>query len=138
MASKTPHKNEFREWMDSLKLKAPTVANRFGITEQTVNHWRSKGVPKSRKEFAARTMAEWASGSAIGPCIQVQATAEQFRNWNQAALDQGKLMEVWARESLDELAREHFANPQMSLPLRPLPKPMNPFTPESIDTENEA
>jgi hypothetical protein len=121
MANKTPKKNEFREWMDSLKLKAPTVAGRFGITVQTVNHWRSKGVPDSRKEFAARTMAEWSSGSSIGPRIQVQATDEEFRAWNRAALEcEGgpKLIEDWAREGLNQMAIEYFNNPQKSLPFR--------------------
>lgn len=115
-------KFEFREWMDSQKLKVTAVASRFGISEQTAFNWRSKGVPVGRQEFVTRTIAEWSSGSAIGPRLHVQATDAQFRAWNMAAMEAGKLMEDWARDGLDEMAQEYFSNPQLSLQLRVGPK----------------
>lgn len=114
-------KFEFRDWMNSLKLKAPAVAARFGITDQTARHWRSKGVPDSRQDFVSRTISEWADAATIGPRLQVQATDAQFRAWNQAALDEGKLMEDWARDGLDELAKEFFSSAPRSIPLHSLP-----------------
>jgi hypothetical protein len=48
----------------------------------------------------------------------VQATPEQFRHWNDAALAEGKRIEDWAIEVLDEEARLYFENPQRELPLR--------------------
>lgn len=124
MAKPNDKRFEFRDWMNSENLKTPSVIARFGITEQTARHWRSKGVPESRQDFVSRTIAEWTSGSSIGPRIQIQATDAQFRAWNLAALEcEGgpKLIEDWARDGLDMMAREYFENPQLSLPLRSLP-----------------
>lgn len=125
MATHSDRKFEFRDWMDTQKLKVSAVCSRFGISEQTAFNWRSKGVPKSRQDFVSRVIAEWSNASAIGPRIQVQATDAQFRAWNLAANDcenGPKTIEEWARDGLNELAREYFSNPQLSLPLRSLPK----------------
>lgn len=121
MATTDDRKFEFRDWMDAQKLKVSAVAQRFGISEQTAFNWRSNGVPKSRQDFVSRIIAEWASGSAIGPRLSVQATDEQFRAWNRAALDEGKIIEDWARDGLDAMAKEYFGNPQLPLPLRCMP-----------------
>jgi hypothetical protein len=124
MSKQSSKKFEFREWLNSQSLKTPQVTARFGISEQTARHWRSKGVPESRQDFVSRTIAEWADGSSIGPRIQIQATDAQFRAWNRAANEcEGgpKLLEDWAREGLDQMAHEYFTNPQLSLALRSLP-----------------
>ncbi len=119
MASK---KNSFRSWMDGLKLKSPAVASRFGVTEQTIRHWRSQGVPPNRQDFVSRIISDWDKTPTTGIPIRVFATDEQFDAWSQAALADGKVLKDWATDGLDLLAREHFANPQMSLPLRSVPQ----------------
>lgn len=127
MATPTEKKFEFRDWMNSLNLKASAVASRFGISGQTAFNWRSNGVPPSRQEFVSRTIAEWTEGSAIGPRLVVQANERQFRAWNDAAnsCEGGpKRLEDWVREGLDELAKEYFDEPQLPLPLRSLPSSM--------------
>lgn len=138
--AKPPDKRfEFRDWMNSQNLKTPAVIARFGITEQTARHWRSKGVPSTRQDFVSRTIAEWADGSSIGPRIQIQATDSQFRAWNRAALEcEGgpKLIEDWAREGLDQMACEFFDDPQLKLPVRSHLKvaqtPNDPPAPERL------
>lgn len=115
-------KFHFRDWMDRRKLKASDVAPRFGITNQTVFNWRSNGVPESRQEFVARTIAEWPPVD--GHPIIVTPTATQYAAWQRAtsqrSIDTGLPMtlEEWAVEGLDQLAFEHFNDPQLKLKLR--------------------
>lgn len=121
MATPPDKKFEFRDWMDSLNLKASSVTSRFGISAQTVFNWRSNGVPPSRQEFVSRIIAEWTSGSAFGPRLVVHANEQQFRAWNDAAnnCESGpKRLEDWVKDGLDELAREYFDDPQLKLPVR--------------------
>lgn len=101
--------NAFREWMDGKKLKASDVAERFGVSEQTIAHWRSQGVPERRRPHVSTVIAEWndspPSTTHLQPLV-ITATREQFRRWNAAALAEGKLIEDWAIEGIDRLAAQ--------------------------------
>lgn len=100
-------KQELIDWMDAKDLTAQDFAERLGVQAQTVRNWRSAGVPERKVDHVRAVMAQWDShpSSRLGALV-VRATAMQFRQWNRAALDRGMLMEDWAAEALDEMARE--------------------------------
>ena len=100
---------DFLRWMNSKKLKSEAVCVRFGASLQTIRHWRSKGVPKSRQEFVLNTIAGWDTGSTGGPTLYIYASKQQFRAWSEAARDEKKILEDWAMEGLDEMAKEYFS-----------------------------
>lgn len=99
---------EFKKWMDEKNLRAHQVNQRFGVSEQTIAHWRSKGVPETRIPHVNYVISCWSNWTApeLGSRLLISPTAEQFRAWNQAALDEGLLLEQWAIESSDRLAGE--------------------------------
>ncbi len=100
---------DLRGWMDRMKLKGPQVAQQLGISLQTLHNWRSAGIPPRKRTQVARLMADWDKIESSLNTLQIRASAEQFTRWNWAALNQGKLIEEWAREGLDEFARECFS-----------------------------
>jgi len=108
MTAKT---NPLRIWMDSRHLKASDVAPRFGVSEQTIHNWRSAGVPARTLPNVQRIMNEWpTAAAAFGACLPIHARNAQLRAWNQAALDQGMLMEDWITAQIDKAAEHHFNN----------------------------
>lgn len=112
---------EFRSWMDKEKLRAEIVGNALDVSPQTIRNWRASSVPKRKEEAVRRLMREWDSNprAHLGRNLVVNATYEQFRAWNQAAnaTDGGpKLLEDWAREGLDEMAKEFFERKPYVLP----------------------
>ena len=110
--------NSFREWMDGKGLKASDVAQRFGVSEQTIAHWRSQGVPERRAAHVNYIISAWSDAAPAGQLqpLLIHATREQFRRWNKAAVLQGKLIEDWATGGLDELAAEWEAGDLKALP----------------------
>lgn len=99
---------EFRQWMDERKLKAPDVNKRFGVSVQTIAHWRSQGVPERKQSHVNYVISCWSNPTAaeIGSALLLKPTAAQFREWNLAALEQRQLLEEWAIEGLDKYAGE--------------------------------
>ncbi|GEM_PF-1730958 len=91
--------------MERMKLKGPQVAPRLGISIQTLRNWRCSGIPPRKREHVAQLMADWDKIQSSLATLQIRASSEQFTRWNWAALQKGKLIEEWAREGLDEIAR---------------------------------
>lgn len=102
-----PVTRELIEWMDARKLSAAQVAERLGVQAQTIRNWRACGVPARKEDHLRQVMAEWDArpGAALGALL-LRPTPEEFRAWNQAALEEGKLIEDWAIEGLNRLAEE--------------------------------
>lgn len=100
--------------MDSLGLSAKDVSVRLHVEEQTIRNWRSSGVPSRRLPHVRNIMAEW--GNPPSPDLEqfrqqtlvVRVTPEQFRRWESATRASGEdHVEDWARNSLEEIAREN-------------------------------
>lgn len=81
----------------------------MGVNIKTVYNWRTLGVPPRKESHLRQVMAEWdaRAGSALGALL-LRPTPEEFRAWNQAALEEGKLIEDWAIEGLNRLAEEEI------------------------------
>ncbi len=104
-----PADNPLRDFLKREKLKASHIAPRFGVSEQTIHHWTSKGVPKTRLDFVLRTIADWHTSGGIGPRLVVNATEEQFNRWTRAWRDSPyDTIEQWAAQGLDDIAAEYF------------------------------
>ena len=106
--------NDFRGWMDARGLKAEDVASKFDVSPQTISHWRSQGVPERRRSHVHYIMSCWQQAPeppspAVLQQLVISPTRDQFRLWNQAALDARKLIEDWAIEGLDQIAAEAAA-----------------------------
>ena len=108
---------QFREWMDSKELRAKDVAKRFGVSVQTIAHWRSKGVPERKQPHVNYVIACWSNPTAaeLGSTLLLKPSASQFRAWNQAALDEGQLLEEWAIAGLDQYAGELGIEPTLKV-----------------------
>ena len=94
--------------MNSKSLRAQDVCKRFGVSEQTIAHWRSKGVPDRKQPHVNYVIACWENptAAALGSTLLLKPTGEQFRAWNRAALDEDQLIEDWAIAGLDRYAEE--------------------------------
>ena len=94
--------------MDSKKLKAENVCKRFGVSRQTIAHWRCQGVPDRKQPHVNYVISCWENPAAaqIGSRLVVEPTAEQFRTWNKAANHSNQLIEEWAIAGLDKYAGE--------------------------------
>jgi hypothetical protein len=107
--------------MDENHLKAPMITEHFGISEQTIHNWRSMGVPPRRQEHARRLILEWnnrKTGSPLGARLILNPTEDEFRLWNQAALESGQLIEDWAIQGLTNLAEDlHIKAPTYPIEL---------------------
>ena len=117
----------FRAWMDDHKLRAEVVGRALDVSPQTIRNWRADAIPPRRHEAVLRVMREWDVNpmTQVGSRLSIQATDEQFRSWNKAALDAGKLIEEWAREGLDGLAGgNHLDTNGEHEPLRSVPRPL--------------
>jgi phage repressor protein C with HTH and peptisase S24 domain len=53
----------------------------------------------------------------------MRPTYEQFLRWNKIALSEGKLIEDWAFDELEEAAAEYFAEQQINITTMPQAKP---------------
>jgi hypothetical protein len=104
---KSPAK-DFRKWMDCRKLKARDVAKRFGVSVQTVGHWRSQGVPERKLPHVDFIIEGWdhPTPHELGSALLLKPTVDQFRAWSHAALAEGAILEEWAIGGLDKLAAE--------------------------------
>lgn len=104
-------KDELRTWMSFHKLTLEQAAEMFGVEKQTVANWRSAGVPVRRAPHVRAVMDKYpmhGGGTAqlLNQPLLIQASRDQFRRWNAAAVREGKLIEDWAIEGLDQLAAE--------------------------------
>lgn len=97
--------------MDRRGIKIETLADHLNVERQTVANWRSKGVPERRVDHLSRVMATWDEPKPESPTVPAQTlviypTREQFRRWNTAAMEKSMLLEDWAVNGLDDLAKE--------------------------------
>lgn len=103
---------EFRDWMDQRRLSAPQVAEALHVSEQTVRHWRSGGIPPRRQPVVKEWMRAFDQRADVQVAdlrkqtLIIEPTRDEFRSWNQAALLDGKLMEDWIKDGLNRLAQE--------------------------------
>lgn len=122
-----------KQWMDAKKISAEEVGNHLDVSAQTVRNWRSSRVPERKEKAVSRMIEEWQSPSGTaGRFLAVSATDEQFRNWNLAAnhcAGGPKLMEDWARESLDAMANLELSDERKL----PAPEIVLSYTKEEVD-----
>jgi hypothetical protein len=119
---------QFREWMDARKLKAKDVSQRFGVSIQTIGHWRSQGVPKTKIPHVNYVISCWTNPTAaeIGSTLLLKPSSAQFREWNLAALQNRQLLEEWAIEGLDKYAAELVAEESPAADLSTPPAHLQP------------
>jgi len=120
---------EFAKWMDEVGIDLAAAGAHFGVSNQTIYNWRStNGVPASRADWVRSRMRDYISGSeftSLPERITLEVTPEQFDEWSQAALAEGKILRQWAIDSLDAAAEADAdttgsspaPNPLHSLPL---------------------
>lgn len=125
---------DFKAWMDRLKLRAEIVGKALNVTGQTVRNWRASSIPKRKRAEVERMMAEWESNpsSHFGPRLVINATDQQFQNWNDAANHcpgGPKRIEEWARDGLNELAKEYFSKKG--------PRPLTPDEEQTLRAADE-
>jgi hypothetical protein len=103
----TPATN-FKEWMDTNQVPTKEVCKRFGISKQTLYNWRSSGIPESKQSHVNYIISCWKNPTAaeLGSTLLIKPTAEQFRTWNIAALQNKQILEDWAIQGLDKYAEE--------------------------------
>lgn len=109
--------NPFRDWMDARGLSAREVGARLHVEEQTIRHWRSKGVPERRMPHVQNMMATWDDTAPDLVEIRLQTLVirtdpDQFRRWESAARRSGDdHLEDWARSALESMAAEENVKP---------------------------
>ena len=107
----------FFAWAATNGIDRNQIAEATGNSAQTISKWRSIGIPKG-KQLGCQSLIDQHKLDAykeIRHSIPLQPSHAQFRRWNQAALDQGKLIEDWAFNGLDLLADEHFREQNIAL-----------------------
>jgi len=104
--------DDFFNWVDSVGYTREQVCEKLGVNKRTISNWKSLGIPV-RKVDAVK---ELLSGSMAMNVMILKPTYEQFKKWNQAALDAGQLVEDWAFSGLEEVANEYFAANVFELP----------------------
>lgn len=105
---------QFKTFCDERRLKAPDLAKIFRISQQTVLHWRSQGIPARRQAevvewMAAREREEFGEPAADLPhrtLVVSPVSAGEWHAWEQAALASGQTLTDWARNGLAQLAEE--------------------------------
>ncbi len=103
---------EFKDWMDQRGLSPDDVSEGLKKEAGTIKQWRSRGIPKREsvrshvREFMTSYAAEQAEALRNSGALTLEVDMETFNSWNRAALDAGQIMEDWAIEGLDALARQ--------------------------------
>lgn len=125
----------FRKWMDSRNLSAADVADALNVSPATVTTWRSRGIPLRKQDFVQRFMDQTDAAQIVERLAEVPKSIillpvdqSTFNKWNRAANRCGKIMEDWAIDGLDELAREQLP-PSILLALRAADPPAKYGTP---------
>jgi hypothetical protein len=98
---------DFRAWMNSKELRAKDVCKRFGVSEQTIAHWRSKGVPERKQPHVDYIISCWEKPTAatLGSTLLIKPTPAQFNAWNEAWRHSNyPTLEQWAIDGLDDFA----------------------------------
>lgn len=120
---------EFAKWMDDVGIDLSAAASLFGVSEQTIYNWRStRGVADSKADWVESRMRDYLGSREITSLpdrVTLEITSDQFDNWNQAALAEGKTLRQWAIDSLESIAADNDdstgytqpSNPLQSLPL---------------------
>ena len=104
--------DQFFDFLTTHKISVKDAANDLGKRIQTVYNWRSKGVPGSQTLVCQAYMEKMAPSSKLTHAIVMEPSREQYKQWNQSALDAGLLVEVWAMKGLDALADKMPINPK--------------------------
>lgn len=111
--------------MDARRLKSSDVCEALHVSEQTVNHWRSGGVPARRVPHVEAFMRDWVE-TAIpaseptsqsvaeyfppGSSIVLTPGEERFDRWTEAfKASPCKTFKEWAETGLDLLATQELA-----------------------------
>ncbi len=95
-----------KEWMDSSGVGLEEASQLFGKTIGTIRNWRSSGVPASQTDWVNKQIAAYESRRSenISDRLTLNPTAEQFDEWNSAALKSGKIIREWAMDALEDAA----------------------------------
>ena len=106
--------------MDEAGVDLASAASLFGVSEQTIYNWRStRGVADSKAEWVESRMRDYIGSQQITNLperITLEITPEQFDDWSQAALSEGKILRQWAIDSLDAAAEEASSTGYASIP----------------------
>lgn len=106
----TVTRTEIKIWLRSAGRSRAWLADRVGVSVQTVNGWLSSGknIPAGRVlQIKMLMRGEGKPKSALSErsVLVLDATPEEFDLWNAAAMSQGLLVREWAEEVLTHAAR---------------------------------
>ena len=96
----------FKKWMDTSGVGLDEASQLFGKTIGTIRNWRSIGVPASQTDWVNKQIATYESRRSenISDRLTLNLTAEQFDEWNSAALKSGKIIREWAMDAIEDAA----------------------------------
>lgn len=102
----------FFSWADAQSITRHDLAEATGNTIQTISKWRSIGIPKGKQPICRMLMEQASHNSQDSRQadfrIYFDLDRERFTRWNKAALQDGKTIEDWAFDGLEEMASQHF------------------------------
>lgn len=109
-----------KEWMDSSGVGLEEASQLFGKTIGTIRNWRSSGVPASQADWVNKQIAAYESRRSenISDRLTLNPTAEQFDEWNSAALKSGKIIREWAMDALEDAASSELYETGNEITLR--------------------
>lgn len=96
-------------------MTSKSLAPLINKGEQTLNNWRSQGIPERDSvrahvsAFMEKYDSEKIAEIATIDVINLEVSPEKFDQWNRASLEAGLIIRDWAIQGLDRMAREEFA-----------------------------
>lgn len=123
--------DDLKTWLDARGISSDDAAKLFGVEPQTIRNWRSSGVPERRRLHVEAVMANHGKAGEPGPRmlteITIRPSLPQLQSWHNAAQSQGKDLETWTIDGLDQLAAEAENLPHAG----GQPETASPHAPES-------
>ena len=103
----------FFERLEDSDATFEDVAKELGISNpRTISNWRSIGIPERKKPFVDKFVESWEERKVLAlnhkGIIPLEVDRITFNSWNKAALRDGKIMEDWIRDTLENAAQEEF------------------------------
>lgn len=99
-------------WSKENSISKEDIADALNKGSQTISNWKSAGIPKGQKFACQAFMAQHERDKKmeeIQNCLVFNPSQAQFLRWNNAALKEGKTIEDWAFDGLEQIADELLA-----------------------------
>ena len=99
-------------WTKENAISKEDIADALNKGSQTISNWKSAGIPKGQK-FACQAFMDQHERDKkmekVKNSLVFTPSHTQFLRWNKAALQEGKTIEEWAFDGLEQIADELLA-----------------------------